>query len=71
MTDKGVILIDGKEYVTIRTYLSMPECPWSHIRTVGDKIREEGFPAVRRGKFWLVCLKEANLWFKRRDKTAS
>lgn len=65
---KDKILINGDEHVSIEFYLSMPECPWINRVTVPDKICNEGFPSIKRGKLWYINLKQAELWHKRRDK---
>ncbi len=71
MNNKDTLLIDGKEHVTIKKFISMGECHWTHSKTVENKIHNESFPATKRGKYWWIDLNAARLWFKRRDKEAS
>lgn len=67
MNEKSEIIIEGQQYVTIRTYLSLPECCWAHKKTVEHKIHFENFPAIKRAGVWWVSVKGAELWHKRRD----
>lgn len=71
MKAKEEMTIEGEPCVSIKKYLTFPDCPWQHRKTVEIKIDNEGFPAIKVAGCWYIQVKKAELWHKRRAQRAS
>lgn len=44
--------------------------PWNKV-TFKKKVEEEGFPAIKDGKSWVMSRREVELWWKRKGLKVS